>query len=137
METAGNYGERSKMLEKGTGSMFGAERTKGDGTWEVVPKCQQLLAKLCKPCKRLRNGEEKFNKLSEYSSGESDEETYERFALMDDEEKAERVADLWRVMIAKSRGAVFILNKLSDINRHVYLHGSTRKKEDVENQDKL
>lgn len=64
METAGNYGERSKMLEKGIGSMFGTmDRTRGDGTWEVVPKCQQLLAKLCKPCKRLRNGEEKFNKL--------------------------------------------------------------------------
>ncbi len=72
-----------------------------------------------------------------YSSGESDEETYERFAVMNDEEKAERVADLWRVMLAKSRGAVFILNKLSDVNRHVYLHGSTRKKEDVEDQDKL
>jgi hypothetical protein len=52
---------------------------------------------------------------------------------MDEEERAERVADLWRVMLAKSRGAVFILNKLSDINRHVYLHGSIRKKEDVEN----
>lgn len=54
---------------------------------------------------------------------------------MREEEKAERVAELWREMLAKSRGAVRILNKLSDLNRHIYLHGSTRKKEDVEIQD--
>jgi hypothetical protein len=91
---------------------------------------------LCKSCKRLRKNEEKHN-LLDYSSGESDDETRGQFALMTEEERAERVADLWRTMLAKSKGAVRILNKLSDLNRHIYLHGSTRKKEDVEMQDKM
>lgn len=117
-------------------SMGMKNKWKEERTSEVGTKCMTAAIKLFKSCKRLRK-DEKHQEYLEYSCGESDEEISDRFSLMNEEERAERVADLWRTMLAKSRGAVRILNKLSDLNRHIYLHGSTRKKEDVEMQDKI
>lgn len=42
----------------------------------------------------------------EYSSGESEPEIKERFKYMDEDQKFERIVELWCVTIAKAKGAV-------------------------------
>lgn len=47
------------------------------------------------------------------------------------------MADLWRKLLAKTRGSVRVLAKLGDINRQVRLHGSTKKNEEIDKLEKL
>jgi hypothetical protein len=56
---------------------------------------------------------------------------------MSDEKRFERVADLWRATLAKARGAVHVINTFGDLNRRIYLHGSTKKLEALENEERL
>jgi hypothetical protein len=56
---------------------------------------------------------------------------------MTDLEKAERVADLWRATLGKARGAVGVLQTFGDLNRRIYLHGSSKKNDALELQDQI
>lgn len=76
-----------------------------------------------------------------YTSGESDDEVRNHFRQLNEEHKVERIADLWRAAIAKSRGAVFTINVFGDLNRHIirekFIHGSNKKLEAIEIQEKI
>ena len=39
----------------------------------------------------------------------------------------DRLKYLWRRVIAKSRGAAHILAKFSELNKRIYIYGSTKK----------
>jgi len=56
---------------------------------------------------------------------------------MEQDERDERVADLWRATLAKAKGAGMVLNKFNGLNRRIYIHGSTKKHEDLELQEGL
>ena len=72
-----------------------------------------------------------------YSSGDEDYEAAQLYLELDEQSKEEHVKNLWRRTIAKARGAVQILNTFGDLNRRIYLHGSTRKNEYIEMKEKL
>lgn len=50
---------------------------------------------------------------------------------MDEEQKFERVAELWCLAIAKAKGAVQVINTFGDLNRVIYYYGSTKKDDHV------
>ena len=56
---------------------------------------------------------------------------------MNEEQQIERVADLWRVCLAKTKGSVFVINTFGELNRKIFLHGSTKKLEHLEIQEKI
>jgi Ion transport protein len=72
-----------------------------------------------------------------YSSGESDEETRHAYIRMTDEERAERVAHLWRRALAKTRGAVQVILTFGDLNRRIFLYGSSKKNEELDLQEQI
>lgn len=49
----------------------------------------------------------------------------------------EKVQKLWKRCLAKTRGAVQIINTFGDLNRRIYLHGSTRKHEFIELKESI
>lgn len=56
---------------------------------------------------------------------------------MNDDKKVERIADLWRALLAKANGAVHVINTFGDLNRRIYLHGSTKKLEALEIEERI
>ena len=62
-----------------------------------------------------------------YSSGESDEEWDEEYNKMNDVQQDQRVRDLWHKLFVKSKGAVKILNRFGDLNKRIYLLGTSKK----------
>lgn len=56
---------------------------------------------------------------------------------MTEEERAERVAHLWRRALAKTRGAVQVILTFGDLNRRIFLYGSTKKNVEQEQQDQV
>ena len=46
---------------------------------------------------------------------------------MTDQERADRVAHLWKMALAKTRGAVQVILTFGDLNRRIFLYGSTKK----------
>lgn len=46
---------------------------------------------------------------------------------MDDEEKVDHIRTYWHKVIAKSLGAVQVINTFGDLNRRLFLYGSTKK----------
>jgi hypothetical protein len=62
-----------------------------------------------------------------YTSGESDVDCAEAFIEMNEEEKRDRVQDLWKRTLAKAKGAVKVIEIFGDLNRRIYLYGSDKK----------
>ena len=104
-----------------------------DGDYNETEKCMEkvsvFIKKMCKCC--IKKQEEIFDPY-QYSSGESDSECQMMFGAMTEEEKEERVVELWNRTLGKARGAVSVLSIFGDLNRMIYLHGSTKKHEYLE-----
>ncbi len=56
---------------------------------------------------------------------------------MNEEEKEERIAYLWSTTIAKAIGAAKVINTFGSLHRLIYLHGSSKKQEEIEALEKL
>lgn len=99
------------------------------------PKVEAKMKKL-KTQKTQKTEVNQFDDV-EFSSGDSDLEIKERFQGMDEDQKFNRVVELWCLTIAKARGSVQVVNTFGDLNRVIYYHGSTKKLEALEALEQL
>lgn len=100
-------------------------------------RCSDAISDFCtKMCKKLSKEPEPVESEEEiitYSSGESDHDTRVAFQKMTDQERADRVAHLWKRGLAKTFGAVQVINTFGDLGRRIFLYGSVKK--NVEEKD--
>jgi len=73
----------------------------------------------------------------DYDSGEENFDGDVEFLEMSDEKKELHVKKRWHQAWAKARGAVHVLQTFGDLNRRIFLYGSTMKRTTMKSSEDL
>lgn len=98
---------------------------------ELVNETEQCIERMIRcvkffcRCFFKKKDDDEFDSLI-YTSGESEDEIREDYLTLGDDDRADHIISLWMRTIAKARGAVAVINVFGDLNRRIYLHGSNK-----------
>ena len=86
-----------------------------------------FMKKMCCCVKKQKKAKYHDEKVEDYDSGESGTEFAIPLVELSKDDQKRRVEFLWNRTIQKAKGAGHILSKFTELNKRIYIYGSTSK----------